>query len=123
MENVILVIHLILALSLIGIVLMQRSEGGGMGLGGGGGGGAITGRQAATGMTKLTWVLAVGFLVTSISLTIVAAQNASGTSVLDDGGLLPPTTEDAAPVPPVPSGESLLPPSADGAPVTPPRSE
>ena len=51
MENVILVIHLILAVGLIGIVLLQRSEGGGLGLGGGGG--AMTGRQAATAMTKL----------------------------------------------------------------------
>lgn len=123
MENVILVVHLILALSLIGIVLLQRSEGGGLGMGGGGGGGAMTGRQGATAMTKLTWALAVAFLVTSITLTIVAAQNAAGTSVLDNDSLLPPTTEGAAPVPPVPSGESLLPPSVDGAPVTPPRSE
>jgi preprotein translocase subunit SecG len=122
MENVILIVHLILALSLIGIVLLQKSEGGGMGLGGGGGG-AATGRSAATGMTKLTWALAVGFLITSIALTIVAAQSASGTSVLDGTDLLPPTTEGAAPVPPVPSGESLLPPSVDGAPATPPRSE
>ena len=38
MENVVLVIHLILALGLIGIVLLQRSEGGGLGIGGGGGG-------------------------------------------------------------------------------------
>ncbi|WP_179379020.1 preprotein translocase subunit SecG [Jannaschia marina] len=122
MENVILVIHLILALSLIGIVLMQRSEGGGLGIGGGGGG-AMTGRQAATAMTKLTWALAVAFLVTSITLTIVAAQNASGTSVLDGDELLPPATEDAAPAPPAPAGDDLLPPSADGAPAAPPRSE
>ena len=122
MENVILVVHLILALSLIGIVLLQRSEGGGMGLGGGGGG-AATGRSAATGMTKVTWALAVGFLITSIALTIVAAQGASGTSVLDDEGLLPPAAEDTAPVPSVPSGETLLPPAADGAPATPPRTE
>ncbi|CTQ48437.1 preprotein translocase subunit SecG [Jannaschia donghaensis] len=121
MENVILVVHLILALTLIGIVLMQRSEGGGLGMGGGGG--AATGRAAATGMTKLTWVLAVGFLITSITLTIVAAQNASGTSILDDESLLPPTAEGTAPVPPIPSGENLIPPSVDGAPATPPRSD
>ena len=48
MENVVLIIHLLLALGLIGIVLMQRSEGGGLGIGGGGGGGAVAGRSAAT---------------------------------------------------------------------------
>ena len=121
MENVILVVHLILALMLIGIVLMQRSDGGGLGMGGGGG--AATGRSAATGMTKLTWILAVGFLVTSITMTIVAAQNAAGSSVLDRDDLLPPTDGTSAPTPAVPPGESLLPPAADGAPVTPPRSD
>jgi preprotein translocase subunit SecG len=52
MENVILVVHLILAICLIGVVLLQRSEGGGLGMGGGGG--AMTGRQAATALGKIT---------------------------------------------------------------------
>ena len=47
-ENVVLVIHLILALCLIGAVLLQRSEGGGLGLGGGGGGGLVNARSAAS---------------------------------------------------------------------------
>mgnify|MGYP002652501612 CR=1 FL=1 len=50
MENVVLTVHLILALLLIGVVLLQRSEGGGLGLGGGGGG-VMTGRQAANALT------------------------------------------------------------------------
>jgi preprotein translocase subunit SecG len=45
MENVILVVHLILAICLIGVVLLQRSEGGGLGMGGGGG--VVTGGRAA----------------------------------------------------------------------------
>ena len=49
MENVILIVHLILALALIGVVLLQRSEGGGLGMGGGGGGGGlVSSRGAAT---------------------------------------------------------------------------
>ena len=61
MENIVLTIHLILALALVGIVLIQRSEGGGLGLGGGGGGdGIMSGRGAATALSKITWVLAVG---------------------------------------------------------------
>ena len=46
MENVVLIIHLLLALALIGVVLLQRSEGGGLGMGSGGG--AISQRAAAT---------------------------------------------------------------------------
>ena len=49
MQNVVLIIHLLLAISLIGLVLLQRSEGGGLGMGGGGaGGGAMSGRAAAS---------------------------------------------------------------------------
>lgn len=114
MENVILVIHLILAVGLIGIVLLQRSEGGGLGMGGGGG--AMTGRQAATAMTKLTWALAIAFLATSITLTIIAASNAAGGSVVD---LVP--AEETAPL--VPEGDALLPPVPGDAPLVPPRSD
>ncbi|PIL21534.1 hypothetical protein P775_03680 [Puniceibacterium antarcticum] len=83
MENVVLIIHLLLALSLIGVVLMQRSEGGGLGMGGGGGGGAMTGRAAATALAKVTWILAAAFICTSITLTLFAAAGGSGSSIMD----------------------------------------
>ena len=83
MENVVLTVHLLLALALIGVVLLQRSEGGGLGMGGGGGGGAMSGRSAATALGKLTWLLAIAFICTSLALTIIAAKNAAGSSVLD----------------------------------------
>ncbi|SNR26025.1 preprotein translocase subunit SecG [Puniceibacterium sediminis] len=83
MENVILIIHLLLALALIGVVLMQRSEGGGLGMGGGGGGGAMSGRAAATALGKITWFLAAAFICTSITLTVIAAANSSGSSIMD----------------------------------------
>ncbi|MGR3677561.1 MAG: preprotein translocase subunit SecG [Paracoccaceae bacterium] len=121
MENVVLIIHLLLALGLIGIVLMQRSEGGGLGMGGGGGGGgAMSGRAAATALGKVTWILAIAFIITSITLTIIAAQKAGGSSVIDRLGV-PEATEDAGgDVPLVPSGDSLLPPSeGDNAPLVP----
>jgi preprotein translocase subunit SecG len=87
MENIVLTIHLILALLLIGIVLMQRSEGGiGMGGGGGGGGGgAMSGRAAATALTKATWIVAVGFLTTSITLTVISAASNRDESVVTAG--------------------------------------
>lgn len=117
MENVVLIIHLILALGLVAVVLMQRSEGGGLGMGGGGG--AMTGRAAATAMGKVTWVLAICFIITSITLTIIAAQNASGTSVIDQLGITPPA-QNAPGDGLVPPGGDLLPPTAgDEAPLVP----
>ena len=115
MENVILIVHLLLALSLIGAVLLQRSEGGGLGMGGGG---AMTGRAAATALGKVTWGLAAAFIATSIALTIIAAENAAGSSVIDtvDAPLI-----DAAPATATPDlGTDLLPPGAtDSAPLVP----
>jgi preprotein translocase subunit SecG len=120
MENVVLIIHLLLALGLIAVVLMQRSEGGGLGMGGGGGaGGVMSGRAAATALGKVTWILFAAFLVTSITLTIIAAQKSAGSSVIDRLGVpAPAATESSTPV--VPSGDSLLPPAeGDNAPLTP----
>jgi preprotein translocase subunit SecG len=115
MENVVLIIHLLLALGLIAVVLMQRSEGGGLGIGGGGG--AATGRTPATALTKLTWMLGVAFIITSITLTVLVAQKSSGASVIDRLGVTPPPaaqTDNS-----LPDGDLLLPPSADDAPLVP----
>lgn len=109
MENVVLIVHLLLALSLIGAVLLQRSEGGGLGMGGGGGGGAMSSRSAATALGKVTWILAIAFICTSVALTIIAASNSAGSSVIDRLGDAPAVSGDAD----VPEGDSLLPPSAD----------
>ncbi len=110
MDNVVLVVHLLLALSLIGVVLLQRSEGGGLGIGGGGGGGAMSSRSAATALGKVTWFLAIAFICTSIALTILSAQKASDASVVNGDALLPPSEQGVdAPA----AGESLLPPSVD----------
>ena len=122
MQNVVLTVHLILAICLIGVVLLQRSEGGGLGMGGGGGG-AMSGRAAATALTKLTWLFAVLFIATSITLTIFAAQNSAGTSVLDQFG---GTAPDRPTVPASPLGTDLLPPgpaSSGDAALTPPRAD
>lgn len=85
MEHVILVIHLILALSIIGLVLIQRSEGGGLGIGGGGGGmgGFATPRTTANALTRMTWTLAACFFCTSLILAIMAGRHTGGTSILD----------------------------------------
>ena len=108
MENVVLIIHLILALSLIGTVLLQRSEGGGLGMGGGGGG-ATGGRPAPTAMSKFTWALATAFICTSIALTLISASETAGSSVADRLGV--EAGDDGAPAPGL--GDSRLPPSLD----------
>jgi preprotein translocase subunit SecG len=86
MQTVIIIIHLIIVLALIGVVLLQRSEGGGMGLGGGGGGGVsgfMTGRGQANALTRATAILAALFFVTSMALAIMASQNRAPRSILD----------------------------------------
>ncbi len=115
MENVILIIHLILALSLIGTVLLQRSEGGGLGIGGGGGAGTSGGRPPASAVAKFTWMLAVAFICTSIALTLIAAEKSAGASVVDRLGI--EQGDDGAALPDL--GDSLLPPTADDAPLVP----
>ncbi len=74
METVVLVIHIILAISITLLVLMQRSEGGALGALGGGQGaaGLFTGRQAGNFLTKATAWLFVCFVVTSLSLVIMS---------------------------------------------------
>ena len=109
MENVVLIIHLILALSLIGTVLLQRSEGGGLGIGGGGGG-ATGGRPAPTAMSKFTWALAAAFICTSITLTLISASETAGSSVAERLGIA--ASEDGTAAPDT-LGDSRLPPSLD----------
>jgi preprotein translocase subunit SecG len=119
MENVVLTVHLILALCLVGVVLLQRSEGGGLGMGGGGGG-VMSGRQAATALSKLTWAFAVAFIATSITLTILAAREEATGSVVD--GVAAPAGEDAA-APSLPQGDDLLPPADGGTTESAPRAD
>jgi preprotein translocase subunit SecG len=120
MENVVLTIHLILALALIGIVLLQRSEGGALGMGGGGG--SMAARSQATGLTKLTWVLAACFIVTSLTLTILATRGSGAGSVVDSVATEAPAPATETPASPGLSGD-LLPPSATDAPATAPRAD
>ena len=120
MENVILTVHLLLALALIGVVLLQRSEGGGLGLGGGGGGGSgiMSGRSAASALSRVTWVLAVAFIVTSLGLTVIAARNSASGSVVDRLGISDLPADDLTA--PLGSTDTLLPPTEqDGSPLVP----
>ncbi len=81
METVLIVIHLMVVLALVGVVLLQRSEGGGLGIGGGSG--FMTARGAANALTRATAILATVFFVTSLTLSIVARYGAKPTDILD----------------------------------------
>lgn len=85
MITVILVIHLLIAAGLVGVVLLQRSEGGALGIGGGGGGmsGFLTGRSTANLLTRTTAILATLFILTSLVLAKLAGGDRVSESILD----------------------------------------
>ncbi|MSU89812.1 preprotein translocase subunit SecG [Rhodobacteraceae bacterium 2CG4] len=116
MENIVLIIHLLLALALILSVLLQRSEGGGLGIGGGGGG-VMSGRPPTTPMAKVTWILAIGFICTSLALTWIATRDSAGSSVIDRVGVETPAPAGGSTGG---AGGIALPPALDGGDLTPP---
>src|SRR5690349_18688920 len=101
MQLVILSIHLVVCIALIGLVLLQRSEGGALGMGGGGSGALMSGRGAADALAKMTQVAGFFFLITSLSLTVLSgAASTEGRSVFD---LIPRNAPITAPVTPAPT--------------------
>jgi preprotein translocase subunit SecG len=130
METVVIVVHLMIVLALVGVVLLQRSEGGGLGIGGGSG--FMTARGAANALTRATAILAVAFFATSLTLSIIArygerpidildrvpaAGQGGGAGVLDQLG-----GSDSAPAAPPAGNDAATPPTGDGA-ATPPTGE
>ena len=82
MENIILVLNIILAVLLVAIILLQKSEGGALGIGVSQDS-FISSRSAGGFLTKATAVIATLFIITSISLTIISKEEFSGSSVLE----------------------------------------
>ena len=131
MQQVIIVIHLMIVLALIGVVLLQRSEGGGLGIGSTGG--FMTSRGTANVLTRATAILAALFFATSLILSILAGMDRKPTSILQ-GGQPAPTQQAPGSAPPLGgSGGGVLnqlqeraaPPAAPAAPTGPqvPRSQ
>jgi preprotein translocase subunit SecG len=130
METVVIVVHLMVVLALVGVVLLQRSEGGGLGIGGGSG--FMTARGAANALTRATAILAVAFFATSLTLSIIARYGAQPIDILDrapgteGGGVLDQLGGSDAPAPPTGSDPAAQPPASaapaapDAAPATPP---
>jgi preprotein translocase subunit SecG len=95
MLTVIVVIHLMLVLAMIGVVLLQRSEGGGLGSGSTGGG-FLTSRGTANVLTRTTAFLAAAFFGTSLLMSVLAGWERKPRSILDSGAS-PATTLPAVP--------------------------
>jgi preprotein translocase subunit SecG len=89
MQTVIILIHLMIVVTMIGVVLLQKSEGGGLGMGGGGAGGFLSSRGTANVLTRTTALLALGFFLTSLVLSILAGIDRKPHSILPTSG---PTT-------------------------------
>jgi preprotein translocase subunit SecG len=99
MSAIILVVHLMIALAMIGVILLQKSEGGGLGMGGGGMSGFMTGRSTANLLTRTTAILAACFFVTSIALAFLAGHQSAPRSIIESA----PTAPQAPAAPAAPS--------------------
>jgi preprotein translocase subunit SecG len=106
MTTILLIIHLMVAITLVALVLLQRSEGGALGIGGGGGG-MMTGRGAGNVLTRATGIVGAIFFATSLTLVIIAARGNSGGSLLDNVAPAPAGIQAPAPVVPAPLGSGL----------------
>jgi preprotein translocase subunit SecG len=114
MATVLLAIHLMVAAALVGVVLLQKSEGGALGMGGGGSGGFLTGRGTANLLTRVTAGLAAAFFTTSIALTLLAKQSAPVGSVFDKASTSAPATPGAPAAPGAAPATPVAPSSGGG---------
>ena len=98
---VLIVIHLMIVIAMIGVVLLQRSEGGGLGVGQSGG--FLSSRGTANVLTRTTAILAAAFFLMSLGLSVVAGLGRKGNqSILQNTGAPPPVEAPAPSGPPPP---------------------
>jgi preprotein translocase subunit SecG len=104
MTTVLLVLHLFVTLALIGVVLLQRSEGGGLGIGSSQGMGSfMTGRGTANLLTRATAFLAVAFFVLSLTLAYLSRGTGQPRSILDAPAINTPAAPSVPAAPPPPA--------------------
>src|SRR5918998_679374 len=121
------IVHMLIALALIGVVMLQKSEGGALGMGGGGMTGFMTGRSTANLLTRMTAILGAAFFATSILLVLLSQADRGPRSIIDGGAdrgsplptapLMPnlppaPGAPDTSPAPPAPAIPAPAEPSA-----------
>ena len=103
MQTVIIVVHLMIVLAMVGLILLQKSEGGGLGMGGGGGG-FLSSRGTANVLTRTTAILAAVFFVTSLLLSMIAGFDRKPRSILDTAPQPGPAIPGAPATPNAPLG-------------------
>jgi preprotein translocase subunit SecG len=104
MQTVIIVVHLMIVLTMIATVLLQKSEGGVLGMGGGAG--FMSSRGTANLLTRTTAVLAVGFFITSLLLSWIASYDRKPSSIINPASQSQPA-DAATPISPPASGGVL----------------
>src|SRR6516225_11264991 len=109
-----LAVHILVAISLVGVVLLQKSEGGALGMGGGGMSGFMTGRSTANLLTRTTAILALLFFATSLSLVWFSNRDRAPRSIIEQGAPAAPAVPVAPSAPAAPSAPSV--PAAPAAP-------
>ncbi|EJJ29540.1 preprotein translocase subunit SecG [Rhizobium sp. CF142] len=122
MQTVLIVIHLMIVLALVGVVLIQRSEGGGLGIGGGSG--FMSARGTANALTRTTAILATLFFLTSLGLGILTRYESRPTDILNripatsgqGNGILDSLGGTNAPAPAQPADNSGIPNGGAAAP-------
>lgn len=113
MTTVVLVFHIILAIAMVGIILLQKNEGGGLGMGSGTMGGLMTSRGTANLLTRTTAILAGLFFLTTLLLAILFKGAHKAHSILDHPDATKPAIEvPVEPAPPVVASENKAQPKA-----------
>jgi preprotein translocase subunit SecG len=97
-----LAVHILIAIALVGVVLLQKSEGGALGMGGGGMSGFMTGRSTANLLTRATAILAAAFMASSVLLVVINNRGRTPHSILEQSTPSGPVAP-AAPVSPPPA--------------------
>ena len=108
-----LAIHILIAISLVGVVLLQKSEGGALGMGGGGLSGCMTGRSTANLLTRGTAILAAAFMTTSVLLVVLHNRDHAPRSILEQSAPVGPITPAAPAAPIVPAAPPPQTPPAE----------
>jgi preprotein translocase subunit SecG len=114
-----LAVHIMIAVALVGVVLLQKSEGGALGMGGGGMSGFMTGRSTANLLTRATAILAAAFMTTSVLLVVLHNRERAPVSIIDQGAPAGPAKPAVPLAPTAPSAPTPTAPSKPAAPSAP----
>lgn len=119
MVIILFLVHVLIAIALIGVIMLQKSEGGALGMGGGGMSGFMTGRSTANLLTRTTAILGAAFFVSSILLVLLTQTTGGPRSIIDQGGPVPtaPLMPNLPAAPGAPGAPAIPAPSGPSAPL------